>query len=118
MTDTKRRLVSWLLTLALVLACLAGLVPGDVACCAGWMPLHGPDCCAGRDAESRHCCGGEDGLQQPDRSVPLSLLPSILSAALVSPPAALRADPGPKLAAGPVASTPTPLYRLHASLLL
>jgi hypothetical protein len=116
--NVKRSCVSLMLAPVLVVACLAGMVPGDVACCAGWMPLHGADCCAGRDAASRHCCDGEDGLQQPDRSVTASVLPSALCTGLVSPPAALSAGPEPVPAPGPFETAPTPLYHLHASLLL
>lgn len=118
MRDSKRRLVSWLLTPALVLACLAGLVPGDVACCAGWMPLHGPDCCAGSDAESRRCCEGEDGLQRADRSVTVSILASAFFSTPVSPSATLSPGSEPASAPGFVETVSTPLYRLHASLLL
>lgn len=118
MRDSKRRLVSLLVAPALVLAGFAVLVPGDVACCAGWMPLHGPDCCAGHDAESRRCCEGESGLQQPDRSVAVSILPPALSPTFVSPPATPFAGPEPVPASGRVETASTPLYRLHASLLL
>lgn len=82
------------------------------------MPLHGADCCAGHDAETRRCCEGESGLQQPDRSVSVSSLPSALSSTFVSPPATPVAGPEPVPTSGPEETAPTPLYRLHASLLL
>jgi len=117
--DSKRRLVSWLVAPVLALACVVGGVTGDVACCAGWMPLHGADCCAGHDAQSRRCCEGESGLQQPDRSVTVSTVPSALSATFVSPPATFVAGPEPvPVPSGPEETDPTPFYRLHASLLL